>query len=106
VAVTFSVIPLINQAQTFAATLLGVVYNFRCYWNSQPNAGWCLDIFDQNNVAIVLGVPLTTGQDLMLQYAYLNFPGSLYVLSEGDPDLVPTYTSLGQTCFLFFGAPA
>jgi hypothetical protein len=42
------------------------------------------------------GVPLVTGVDLLAQYAYLGFIGSLVVQTDHDPDATPTYENLGE----------
>lgn len=88
-------------AQAFSTTLLGVSYNMRLVWNSASNC-WVLDIADQNNVAIVLGIPLVTGVDLLAQYEYLGIGGNLVCLTDTNPDLVPTYQNLGDSSHLYF----
>lgn len=96
-------IPLTPQAQTFSATLAGVTYEMTLTWRDAPalGGGWMLDIADQGGNALVQGVPLVTGADLLAQYAYLDLDFQLFVQSDGDPTAVPTYTSLGVTSRLY-----
>jgi hypothetical protein len=42
-----------------------------------------------------------TGADLLAQYPDLGFPFKLAVVSDGDPDAVPTFTGLGSTSHLY-----
>ena len=49
--------------------------------------------------------PLVPGVDLLAQYRYLGFTGSLVVQTDNDPNADPTYDSLGQTSQLYFVTP-
>lgn len=95
-------IPLSPTPQRFSITLTGVEYNLTVKWNAAPDAGWAVDIADAFGAAIVSGVPLVTGADLLAQYAYLNFGGQLVVQTDHDTDAVPTFENLGETSHLFF----
>lgn len=96
-------IPLTPQAQTFSVTLAGAAYEMTLTWRDAPalGGGWFLDIADQSGNALIQGVPLVTGADLLAQYDYLGLGFQLYVQSDGDPTAVPTYTSLGVTSHLY-----
>ena len=51
---------------------------------------------------MVCGIPLVTGADLLAQYAYLGFPGQLWIWTDGVRDAVPSYLGLGLSSHLFF----
>lgn len=94
-------VPLTPQAQTFSITLLGIIYKLTLSWCS-PAAAWTLLIADQDGTALVGGVPLVTGLDLLAQYRYLGIGGSLVVATDGDITAVPTYENLGVDSHLYF----
>jgi hypothetical protein len=93
-------IPLTPTPQSFSIALGGVTYKMTVVW--VVGCGWVLNIADANGVSIVNGVPLVTGVDLLDQYAYLGFTGSLVVQTDHDADAVPTFDNLGLTSHLFF----
>jgi hypothetical protein len=96
--------PLRPTPQTFAASLLGVTYNFRTWWSPSQTC-WCVDIADVDNVPVVGSIPLVTGADLLEQYEYLGIGGGLVVYdTAGPPDSVPGYADLGVTGQLLFFA--
>lgn len=95
-------IPLTAGAQRFFVTLAGVQYQFSLYWRDAENGGWILDIADTGGNAIVSGIPLVTGADLLAQYGYLGIKGTLQVQTDGTPDAVPTYSNLGTASHLYF----
>jgi len=98
------VIPLINQNQEFDISLAGITYHLRIKWNSFSQA-WILYIEDSQRNPIVGGIPMVTGCDLLEQYGYLDIGGAMVVQSTNNPSLVPDYSSLGKTGFLFFITP-
>jgi hypothetical protein len=87
------------QSQTIE--LAGVSYSLWIYWDV-PAALWVLDIADETGVAIVSGLPLVTGVDLLEQYAYLNIGGALVVQSDFDWRVPPTFDNLGTLGHLYF----
>ena len=91
-------IPLTPVPQTFNVSLVGVLYQFTLQWRDP--AGWFLDIADSNGNAIVSGIPLVTGVDLLAPYGYLNFQFQLWVKTDAA-DAPPTYTNLGSTSHLY-----
>ncbi len=95
-------VPLIANPQRFSIQLNGVGYVFVVKWNTADDAGWILDIQDENNVPLVGGIPLVTGADLLAQYGYLGFTGQLQVQTDFDLDAVPTFDNLGDTSHLYF----
>lgn len=94
-------IPLQPTPQTLTVTLVGVQYQFTVKWN-EPNLSWVLDIADSNSVAIVNGIPLVTGEDLLGQLGYLDIGGSLYAQTDNDTNAVPTFVNLGTQGHLYF----
>jgi len=96
-------IPLSTQAQQFAITLAAVSY--RCTLQWREGAGWVLDMADQSGAAVVNGIPLVTGVDLLAQYPHLGFGGGLWVATDGDADAVPTFDNLGASARLYFVTP-
>lgn len=97
-------IPLAPAPQKITIALGGVTYRLALVWNG-TSACWVLDIYSADSVAILLGVPLVTGVDLLAQYEYLGFGGQLIVQSDPDPDVVPSFTTLGTTGHLYWVQP-
>jgi len=98
---TITEVPLSPTPQTFSIALVGVTYNFKVFWNEQNNS-WILNISDSNDNAIISGIPLITGADLLAQYAYLGIGGQLVVQTDNDPDAIPTLDNLGENSHLYF----
>ena len=99
-------IPTSPQATTQTITLNGISYNLTLTWCAPANC-WMLAIADQNNNPIATGLPLVTGADMLAQLEYLGIGGggALLAQSDFDPDLVPSYTTLGSTGHLYFVSP-
>jgi hypothetical protein len=94
-------IPLQSSNQVIQVTLAGVLYQFTIRWND-ANQAWTLDIADSNGNAIISGIPLVTGGDLLAPYGYLNFGGQLIVQTANDTNAVPTLANLGSAGNLYF----
>lgn len=90
-------IPLQSNSQTFPININSVVLNLTIIWRSSQ---YILDIADSTGTPIVQGIALTTGANLLEQYAYLNLPGSWWVISDDGLLTPPTYSDLGQTVHL------
>lgn len=97
-------IPLVANPQTFTISLAGINYKLLVQWNHAAQS-WTLDISDSNGNAIISGIPLITGADLLEQYEYLNFGGQLICETDGDATAIPTFTNLGTTSHLYFVVP-
>jgi hypothetical protein len=96
-SITGYIIPFSPRPQRLITTLGTVTYNLRTRW-SNPSNCWLLDIADVDNNLIIGGIPMITGADLLEQYRYLGFVGSLFAYStDGPPDMVPTLIGLGIT---------
>src|ERR1700751_919902 len=96
-------IPLTPKNQTLAVVLAGVFYNLRFLFNQtlDENACWILDISDVNNNPLVAGIPLVTGEDMLVQYKYLNFNIALFCFTDGNPGAIPSATNLGVTSHVY-----
>jgi len=90
-----SEVPLTPQPQSFQITLGGNQLNLTFLYRDAEMGGWTVDIYNSAHLPIVCGVPLITGADLLAQYAYLEFGGQLWVVSDGYPTAVPTFFNLG-----------
>lgn len=95
-------VPLSPQPQKFSIELGGTTYNLRFFWNDAPEGGWSMNINDFNDDPIVQGIPLVVGADLLAQYAYLGFPGALFINTDFDPLAPPTFSNLGIQSNLLF----
>ena len=101
---TVYLVPTSPSPQTFSITLAGVPYNLTVIYRNADQGGWVMDIADLNNNDLVCGIPLVVNTNLLAQYAYLGFGGSLTVNSVGgfDDTSVPLYPELGNTAQLYF----
>lgn len=101
------IIPLRGTNELFAVALNGISYSMVVIWRDDPGGqgGWMLDIYDSQNDPILQGIPFVTGADLLAQYEYLGFGGSLYVQNDLDTDATPTFTNLGTDCNLYWVTP-
>ncbi|WP_175777639.1 phage baseplate plug family protein [Burkholderia anthina] len=99
---TFYEIPLTPDPQTFTLTLSGIIYTMTVQYRAAGGTGWILDVADANGNPLVSGIPLVTGIDLLGQFAYLGFGGSLWVQGAADPDDVPTFDDLGVSSHVFW----
>lgn len=98
-------IPLTPQPQHFMIALGDVLYTLSLSWCG-PAAAWMLDILEADGItAILTGLPLVTGTDLLCQYEYLGFTGQLMVQSDITPSLVPSFDTLGDSGHLYFVVP-
>ncbi|WP_025122473.1 MULTISPECIES: hypothetical protein [unclassified Serratia (in: enterobacteria)] len=93
-------IPLTPNNQRFGITLGGQAFNMRITWRDA--AGWMLDLMDGSGAALVSGIPVVTGADLLGQYKYLGINGSLVVVTDTAAEEYPTKTNLGIASHLYF----
>lgn len=90
--------------QTFAIALSGVTYVMTLTWNTVVYC-WVVDLADSTGTAILQGVPVVTGADLLEQVAYLQLGGNLVAQTENDVDAVPTFDNFGINGHLFYLVP-
>jgi PKD repeat protein len=99
--VTVYEIPLIAAAQKLTITLNGKPYQLTIRFNGAAGA-WNMDIRDNKGTAVITGIPLITGADLLAQYGYLKLGGQLVVQTDAGNRSIPTFTDLGKKSHLFF----
>lgn len=68
-------IPLTPEPQRFSISIGATTYNLRFCWNENDIGGWFMDIADDNENPILMGIPLVTGSNLLEQFAYLGIEG-------------------------------
>lgn len=61
----------LNPEETFQIVIFNNLYNMRQAWNN--NGYWTLDIRDESNQSMALGVKLVTGITLLKQYPNIRF---------------------------------
>jgi len=72
-----------DGARTFTSEIDGVAFRFRTYLNRLD--GWYIDIYDNLENAIVQGVALNTGIDILRQFTGNSFGHELeYYTSDGS----------------------
>ncbi len=94
-------VPLSPEPQTFKVQLAGEDYQIRLAWNPMMLC-WVIDLSAVGGDALIQGMPLVTGLDLLAQYKFLQIGGSLVVQTDFDPDAVPDLDSLGTSGHLYF----
>lgn len=94
-------IPLTPKPQTFNLQLGAVLYTVTARWNTFANV-WVLDFADENGTPILGGVPMVTGANLLEQYDYLGFKGTLYAQNDVDPTIPPAFDNLGTGANLYY----
>lgn len=80
--------------QRFTITLSGVEYQMTLRFN-QFLAAWVLNLGLPDGTALIDGLTLVTGEDLLAQYRHLGIPGSLTVVGDADVDSMPTFAQFG-----------
>lgn len=92
-------LPLSADNQTFSTTINGVSLKMRLIW--REGMGWVLDLLDSGDAAIIAGIPLVTGTDLLAQYQHLGLGFGLTVVCDDPIQEYPTQTGLGTNCHLY-----
>lgn len=95
----FSKIPLSADNQTFSITLADVTVTMRLLW--RDGIGWVLDLLDNSDAGIILGIPLVTGTDLLEQHSSLGLGFGLMVVCNDSTQEYPTKTDLGINSHLY-----
>jgi hypothetical protein len=96
----FNEIPLSPDNQLFRILLDDTTYTLRIVW--RDGAGWIMDVQDSGGAAILSGVPLVTGANLLAQYPQLGINGVLVVATDIGAPGDPTKTNLGSYSHLIF----
>lgn len=95
-------IPLRPGPQILSVQLGAENYILRLLFAAAVDGGWMMDILDASGTALIAGLPMVTGADLLAQHKHLGVPGALYVATDGDPDAPLTFDTLGTTGRLYF----
>ncbi|QZN96392.1 phage baseplate plug family protein [Symbiopectobacterium purcellii] len=95
---TVTEIPLTPNNQTFGITLAGTAYQIRILWR---DTFWSLDLMDSAGTALINGIPLITGAELLAQYAHLSLNFQLGVVCDIAGQANPTKTDLGTFSHLY-----
>ena len=82
--------------------LSGTTYQMLVQWREAFAQCWLLDLSDQDGNALVSGIPLVPGHDLLEQFPDLAIPGQLWVSTDGDPEALPTFDNLGVQSHLYY----
>lgn len=100
---TTYLMPLTNTPQSFVINVAGTDLLVTCKWNSSPDAGWVLDIMNNDSsIMIAANIPLITGMDMLNGLEYLNLGGSLVCYTDGGDFSVPTIDNLGDSSNVYF----
>jgi len=94
---TIEEIPLTADNQQFSITLAGTTWQVRILWRGSC---WVMDLQDERGEALVSGLPLVTGVDLLAQYAWLQPGIKLIVVCDANDRDYPTQTDLGSNSHL------
>jgi len=87
-------------------TLDGLPYVFRYRW-AERAAAWSLDVFDGADTALVAGVPLLIGADLLRQHNDPRLPaGSLVVVDTSSSGAEAGMLELGGRVQLYYAEAA
>lgn len=73
----------IEGPQIFRTSLSGESFIFRLWWNERGQS-WHIDIFDEDETPLVLGIAMKPGVNMIEQYQYLGLKGSLFVAKKED----------------------
>jgi hypothetical protein len=87
--------PVSPAPQLMQITLGTREYSIRFAWCDSDEGGWFMDVSDSSDVVLFQGIPLTAGQDILGQLAYLGIEGSIIVATDDDQLVEPTFTNFG-----------
>lgn len=93
-----SEIPLSPDNQQFTTAINGVNYSIMTLWRDE--AGWVIDLLNSSGTAIVTGIPLVTGANLLAQFGYLSLGFGLVVVCDDPAQDYPTREDLGTKSHL------
>ena len=95
-------IPLYQVNQAFTIQLNSIAYNFKFVWRDSDLGGWYLDIGYPDGRALINGIQLTIGNNLLTPYQH-KIKGVLFAATqEGDN---PTYANFGTLTKLYWIPP-
>lgn len=97
--------PLSPNAQQMTVPIGDRELTFRFAWSDSPDGGWFVDISTLDGAPLVRGLPLTAGENVLQQFGYLGIGGAIYVQTDADPFVEPTYDNLGLNGRVFLVTP-
>jgi hypothetical protein len=100
---TFEVPLIPSRPQAFTISLSGVYYQITVKWNKASNL-WVMDMYDNQGMLVLAGLPFVPGADFLQQFEYLGFVGQMFVVTDHDPTKPPTFDNLGVTSHLYYSA--
>jgi hypothetical protein len=68
-------------AYDMSVTLDGVLYYLSFEWNERGQF-WTMDIYDQDQVALVLGTRMITNVDLLGKYKIAGLPKGIFLITD------------------------
>lgn len=87
--------PLSPSAQQMTVPIGDQEFTFRFAWADSPDGGWFMDISTVDGTPLARGLPLTAGENVLQQFDYLGIPGAIYVQTDADQFVEPTYDNFG-----------
>ncbi|CDZ83955.1 hypothetical protein BN1086_02089 [Citrobacter koseri] len=90
-------IPLTADNQQFSINIAGTTWRTSIIWR---DLYWIMDLYNDRSEAVISGIPLVTGADLLAQYAYMGLGFKLVVVCDDSTQDYPTKTDLGARSHL------
>ncbi|HEM6680820.1 hypothetical protein I5384_03315 [Citrobacter koseri] len=90
-------IPLTADNQQFSINIAGTTWRISIIWR---DLYWIMDLHNDRSEAVISGIPLVTGADLLAQYAYIGLGFKLVVVCDDSTKDYPTKTDLGARSHL------
>jgi hypothetical protein len=95
-------VPFTNRPQVLSTRLAGNRYSMKLIWNVYTDC-WIVDIYTEEGIALLCGMAIVTGADLLAQFRYLEIGGQLFATTDHTRgNMPPTFTDLGITGHVFF----
>ncbi|MTC35812.1 hypothetical protein GKR67_14465 [Providencia alcalifaciens] len=92
-------IPVTSKNQEMDVTLGDKAYHLKLTHNEF--CGWMLDVYTISRELMVGGIPLLSGINVLEQYRYLGFNGSLSLICEND-EMETSFHELGKGNKLYY----
>ena len=96
-------IPLSSGAQKFSIRLGENTLQIRLVWREAEGGGWFIDLFDNEGLDLITGIPLRSGRNILEEHAHLGL-GALTVSLDGEPSRDPAYDEMGSKVQLYWMA--
>ena len=76
---------------------------FVWYGVRQRGGGWFIDLFDNEGLDLITGIPLRSGRNILEEHAHLGL-GALTVSLDGETSRDPAYDEMGSKVQLYWMA--